>query len=77
MLLERNSRSSAGAAVVVLLSGACSELDLVVFRLAKRKRLRTYPELAIARRCKLVVLGLEVSGRFQPRESPARLRPAV
>ena len=58
---------------------------------AKRKRLRTYPELAVARRCKLVVLGLEVGGRFsreaaaflrqlakaRARESPARLRSAV
>ena len=57
----------------------------------KRKRLRTYPELAVARRCELVVLGLEVGGRFsreaaaflrqlakaRARESPARLRPAV
>ena len=31
---------------------------------AKRKRLHTYPELAVARRCKLVVLALEVGGRF-------------
>ena len=51
----------------------------------------TYPELAVARLCKLVVLGLEVGGRFsreaaaflrqlakaRARESPARLRPAV
>ena len=58
---------------------------------AKRKRLHTYPELAVARRCKLVVIALEVGGRFGPeavaflrqlararaRESPARLRPAV
>ena len=58
---------------------------------AKRKRPHTYPELAVARRCKLVVLALEVGGRFGPeavdflrqlararaRESPARLRPAV
>ena len=58
---------------------------------AKRKRLHTYPELAVARRCKLVVLALEVGGRFgreavaclrqlaraRARESSARLRPAV
>ena len=40
---------------------------------AKRKRLRTYPELAVARRCKLVVLALEVGGRFGP-EAVAFLR---
>ena len=40
---------------------------------AKRKRLRTYPELAVARRCKLLVLGLEVGGRFS-REAAALLR---
>ncbi len=42
---------------------------------AKRKRLRTYPELAVARRCKLLVLGLEVGGRFS-REAAALLRTA-
>ena len=63
----------------------------VLEQAAKRKRQRTYPELAVARRCKLVVLGVEVGGRFsreavaflrrlakaRARESPARLRPAV
>ena len=58
---------------------------------AKRKRLHTYPELAVARRCKLVALGLEVGSRFsreaaaflrqlaktRARESPALLRPVV
>ena len=31
---------------------------------ANRKRRETYPELAVARRCKLVVVGIEVGGRF-------------
>eukprot|EP00439_Symbiodinium_sp_Y106_P062162 s2947_g9.t1 len=31
---------------------------------AKGKRFRTYPELAVVRRCKIVVLGLEIGGRF-------------
>ena len=58
---------------------------------AKRKRLHAYPELAVARRCKLVVLAVEVGGRFGPeavaflrqlakaraRESHTRLRPGV
>ncbi|CAE7882719.1 unnamed protein product, partial [Symbiodinium microadriaticum] len=42
------------------------ELDLDITgdreEAAKRKRLHTYPELAVARRCKLVVLALEVGG---------------
>ena len=54
---------------------------------AKRKRLHAYPEFAVARRCKLLVLALGVRGRFGPeamafsgqsakaraREYPARL----
>ena len=40
---------------------------------AKRKRLHAYPELAVARRCKLVVLAVEVGGRFGP-EAVAFLR---
>eukprot|EP00439_Symbiodinium_sp_Y106_P043344 s3708_g5.t1 len=35
---------------------------------ARRKRFQTYPELESARRCRLVVVGIEVGGRF------ARLR---
>ena len=31
---------------------------------ARRKRHQTYPELARARRCRLVVVGVEVGGRF-------------
>ena len=31
---------------------------------ARRKRHQTYPELEHARRCRLVVVGLEVGGRF-------------
>ena len=56
-----------------------------------RKRRVTYPELANARRCKLVVVGLEVGGRFgaeaigflrglakaKAREAPAQLRAAA
>ena len=75
--------------------GAQPEADRVpgtaLDQAAKRKCLHTYPELAVARRCKLVVLALEVGGRFGPeavaflrqlararaRESPALLRPAV
>ena len=58
---------------------------------ATRKGRDTYPELAAARRCKLVVLGVEVGGRFgveaaaflrklaaaRAREVPARLRSAA
>ena len=58
---------------------------------ANRKRRETYPELAVARRCKLVVVGIEVGGRFgaeaaaflrklavaRAREVPARLRSAT
>ena len=58
---------------------------------AARKRRVTYPELANARRCKLVVIRLEVGGRFvaeavrfvrglakaKAREAPAQLRGAA
>ena len=58
---------------------------------AARKQRVTYPELANARRCKLVVIGLEVGGRFgaeavgflrglakaKAREAPAQLRAAA
>ena len=35
-------------------------------RVAERANARTYPELARGRRCRLVVLGLEVGGRWSP-----------
>ena len=35
-------------------------------RVAERAKARTYPELARGRRCRLVVLGLEVGGRWSP-----------
>ena len=58
---------------------------------ARRKRQETYPELLAARRCKLVVVGLEVGGRLtadtvtflrlladaRARAAPTRLRPAT
>ena len=54
---------------------------------ARRKRQDTYPELSAARRCKLVVVGLQVGGRLsavprlladaRARAAPTRLRPAT
>ena len=41
--------------------------DAALEQAAKRKRLHAYTELAVGRRCKLVVLGLEVGGRFGPK----------
>ena len=35
-------------------------------RVAERAKARTYPELASGRRCRLVVLGIEVGGRWSP-----------
>jgi len=36
-------------------------------RVAERAKARTYPELAQGNRCRLVVLGIEVGGRWSPR----------
>ena len=40
------------------------QAGIAVTAAAKRKRHQTYPELEHARRCRLVVVGLEVGGRF-------------
>ena len=71
--------------------GADRTAGSAVAAAANRKRRETYPELAVARRCKLVVVGIEVGGRFgaeaaaflrklavaRAREVPARLRSAT
>ena len=44
--------------------GANRTAGSAVAAAAYRKRQVTYPELAVARRCKLVVVGIEVGGRF-------------
>ena len=42
-------------------------------QVAKRKGLHAYPEVAVARQCKLVVLGWEVGGRFSREANRAAL----
>ena len=62
---------------------------IAVTAAARRKRHQTYPELEHARRCRLVVVGLEVGGRFgaetvqlhtaaaPPCTTPGRCRPCA
>ena len=71
--------------------GADRTAGSAVAAAANRKWRETYPEMAVARRCKLVVVGIEVGGRFgaeaaaflrklavaRAREVPARLRSAT
>ena len=45
---------------------ADSEPGICLERARRRKIERTYPELLAARRCRLLVLGLEVGGRWSP-----------
>ena len=46
--------------------GADREPGLALGQIRRRKRHHTYPELLRSRRCRLLVLGLEVGGRWLP-----------
>ena len=46
--------------------GADREPGLALRQIRRRKRHHTYPELLRSRRCRLLVLGLEVGGRWLP-----------
>ena len=71
--------------------GSHARAGVVLANAARRKRRQTYPELSTARRCRLVVFGIEVGGRLAPQAAsfvrllararaasvPAILRPAA
>ena len=72
-------------------AGANVHHSIIVAQATRRKRRKTYPELGRARRCRLVVFGIEVGGGRAPEaatfvrllpharaaEVPASLRPAA
>ena len=60
----------------VIRVGAKAQPRAVQQAAARRKRRDTYPELDGARRCRLVVVGVEVGGRFG-REAAQPIAPAI